>query len=364
VTIHGDEVRALIAAQAAEWYVANQAGPLPPSEQASFLTWLRTSPTHLSEYLGLARVARELTGVIGEPREPLEAYVSGLPLHVAEPALIEPRVVHHEAAPRRGRARWRRPVAALAAGLLIATMALVWRTRAPELASRAESYRTAHDDGAVARLQDGSVVQLDVDTEVTVRYEARERVVELGRGRAFFRVAHQDGQRRFRVQSGAAGAIAVGTQFDVQRRGDGAVFTVAEGEIAVMAGAWDALRGETGLPSGLRHVTAGYQLIVTDSNVAQPTAVDLSRALAWLHQTTVFDHRSLAEVVAEFNRTASVPIEIENPELRALSISGVFDVGDTESFVAFLRTLSGVTVTATPGRIVVARAGPAPRSTP
>jgi ferric-dicitrate binding protein FerR (iron transport regulator) len=58
-------------------------------------------------------------------------------------------------------------------------------------------------------------------------------------------------------------------------------------------------------------------------------------------------------VVAEFNRYATTPIRIESPGLGDLPVSGVFNVDDTESMVAFLRSLAGVKVEVTPSAIRV-----------
>ena len=64
---------------------------------------------------------------------------------------------------------------------------------------------------------------------------------------------------------------------------------------------------------------------------------------------------TVAAVAAEFNRYSATPIEIETPDLRALQLSGVFSADDTETFVAFLRSLDGVRVEVTPSRIRVSR---------
>jgi transmembrane sensor len=81
--------------------------------------------------------------------------------------------------------------------------------------------------------------------------------------------------------------------------------------------------------------------------------VDVDRALAWLQHRIAFELRPLGEVADEFNRYGSLPIEIPNPALRALRISGVFDAADTDSFVAFIETLEGVRVERTPTAIQV-----------
>jgi ferric-dicitrate binding protein FerR (iron transport regulator) len=56
-----------------------------------------------------------------------------------------------------------------------------------------------------------------------------------------------------------------------------------------------------------------------------------------------------------FIRYAPKPIEIVTPELRKLEITGVFSIGDTEAFLAFLRTLDGVHVDVTATQIRVSK---------
>jgi transmembrane sensor len=60
-------------------------------------------------------------------------------------------------------------------------------------------------------------------------------------------------------------------------------------------------------------------------------------------------------VAAEFNRYGSIPVEIDDEELRVLPVSGMFDAGDTESFVAFLQRLPGAKVERTSTLIRVTR---------
>jgi transmembrane sensor len=86
--------------------------------------------------------------------------------------------------------------------------------------------------------------------------------------------------------------------------------------------------------------------------------VNLDQALAWSQHKIVFEHRPLGDVTAEFNRYGSVPVEIDDEELRLLPVSGMFDAGDMESFVAFLQTLPGVRMERTPARIRVIRIKP------
>jgi len=74
---------------------------------------------------------------------------------------------------------------------------------------------------------------------------------------------------------------------------------------------------------------------------------------AWLRHQIVCQNEPLEQVAAEFNRYNPTPIEIDSANLRTLQVTGVFGANDTESFVAFLRSLDGVQVEVTPTRIRV-----------
>jgi len=52
-------VRRLIAQEAADWFVANRAGPTA-KERQTFAAWLKASPVHVEEYLALSVIARDL----------------------------------------------------------------------------------------------------------------------------------------------------------------------------------------------------------------------------------------------------------------------------------------------------------------
>ena len=84
----------------------------------------------------------------------------------------------------------------------------------------------------------------------------------------------------------------------------------------------------------MQRVTAGYQARV-DGGVlsAHPVPVDLEQTLGWLQHKIAFEHRALGEVAAEFNRYGNIPVEIDDEDFRVLPVSGMFDAGDTESFV-------------------------------
>jgi len=346
-------VNAAIAEQARAWFVANDEGSLDAQQTAAFLSWLRASPVHVRAFLGVSGIARNLKAAGDDPEFALDAL-----LEQARADNVDPLVAAESAGLGGDRAIARRLgtwyVWALAgvAAVLVLGLSLLWWSRDGERFGLPRTYDTGHGEQAAWRLPDGSMLHLNTDSSTTVHYSKTERVVYVKRGQAFFEVAHGD-RRRFRVSAGEAQVLAVGTEFDVYRRPDATLVTVVEGTVTVSVGEPPPSNGI--VPPGLSlRVSAGQQAGVEAGKLwPEPIAVDAKAAVAWLQHQIVAEDRPLGEIVDEFNRYTRVSIEIDDPALRALRVSGRFDVYDTESFVGFLSSLDGVAVERTPTRIRV-----------
>lgn len=371
-----EQVRSAVALQAGEWFVANGAGLLNDADRAAFVDWLKASPVHVEEYLGIALVARDLAVAASDPGIPLESLLAEARADQSDNvvALSEPIPVRDPPITRFWASRaW--PLAASAGAAVIFLVAsLVWWAHDGELLGLPKTYETAHGEQIAQRLPDGTWLHLNTDSAVTVRYSNNERVVDVDRGQVFFQVAH-DSKRRLRVATGGAEVLAVGTQFEVYRKlNNTAVITVIEGTIGIegtvhtrmMLGHELATGNTLGNPPAatghadhLIHelrVSAGQRVRIEDGIVfAPPEPVNLQETVAWLHRKIAFEERPLGEVADEFSRYTQVRFEFDDPTLRALPVSGVFDAYDSDSFATFLATLNGVAVQRTATQIRVFR---------
>jgi transmembrane sensor len=349
-----EQVRAAVAQQAGNWFIANRSGSVAQTDREAFVAWLKASPIHVEEYLGVSLIAHDLPAATEDPQEPLETLLELARADDTDSVVsLSASVPKRDAAPRRMRPplgwSWATSVAAV---VLLLAGSLVWWLHDGEFLGLPKAYQTAHGEQIALRLPDGSELHLNTDTDVTVRYTRAERVVEIARGQAFVTVARDD-RRRFRVSAGEVHVLAVGTQFDTNRRHDATIVTVVEGSVAVVAGPRPA-SGTGGMPGDSMRVDAGYQVRVDASNVLDhPIPVAVRQTVSWLQRKIAFEQRPLGEVADEFNRYGSIPIEIDDAALRALPISGVFDAYDVDTFVAFLEAMDGVRVERTTSRIRV-----------
>jgi transmembrane sensor len=351
-----EKIRAVIAEQAGEWFVANNEGPLSATDAAALAAWLKTSPVHVEEFLGVAAVARDLKKAHADP----EYSVAAILARAREPEqtsvqLLWPRMI--DTALGRGSGRWFAAAATMAACVLVSIGLLTtWNPlRSPGLPSASEAitalhFETRHGEVLSQRLADNSVLHLNTDSAVTIRYGKNERLVILTAGQANFEVAHER-DRAFRVIAGPAEIVDIGTKFDVRLEGASALVTVIQGLVTVGASANSEKPGTDGSPGHVAPVTrlsANQQIRVAEGeSPGAPVAVDAQRATAWMQRQIAFDHEPLERVAAEFNRYTAKQIEIATPALRKLQISGVFATDDPEAFIAFLRSLKGVHIEVT-----------------
>jgi transmembrane sensor len=350
-----EKARVAIAEQAGEWFVANDEGPLDARDSAALAAWFQASPAHIEEFLGVSTVARDLKLLRRDPGYSLEAILAR--------ARAEDEVRVYRASPRDARASrgerswvWRPATAALAACAILVMGLFVnrqFRSTVQPATSEdisAMHFETRHGELLARSLPDHSVMHLNTDSAVSIRYSKGERLVTLSAGQASFEVTHE-AHRAFRVHARGADITDLGTRFDVRLDAEATVVTVVEGRVAVGPSAV----GKSPSAQSVE-VKADQQLRVAEGQwPAKPVAVDAKRATSWSHGKLIFENETLERVVAEYNRYTPRPIEIATPALRHLRISGVFATDDADAFIAFLRSLKGVRLEVTDTRIRVFR---------
>jgi len=359
-----EKIRELIAEQAAEWHVAHSEGPLSPQQARAFMHWLRISPTHVAEYLTIAALARDVSDaarrsaasvldLAGEEGERVQSLQTERATSVGE---VSSPQMHRALSPRRPRhiSQWPRvPWLAVAASLLVGSLAALAGVHWLGSNVDVQTFATERGEERSLQLSDNTLVQLDSDSAITIRFDGSRRRVAVERGQAFFKV-FKDPERPFSVQVGKSLIKDIGTAFDVYRRKADTTITVAEGRVQVWNGPstqtpkhWWSWLHPTSDSSGapVADLRAGEQVrIASTGKVISQGAVDMQQALAWTRGRIAFDNEAVAHVAAEFNRYNNVQISMEDGLVGELPISGTFNVHDVNTFIAFLGTLPHVRV--------------------
>lgn len=258
------------------------------------------------------------------------------------------------------RTRWR-----IAASFTVAALAIATALQLSPYGLKPGQYRTGIGEQRIVELEDRSRIALDAATSLRVRFSNDARLVELQEGQAQFWVA-TDLKRPFKVQAGRQTIVALGTVFTVEYVDRRVHVAMIEGRVAVVPQqvpvpqvqaprTADAALGRE-LPSGADsegseqpiekvngaadgiELSAGEEVRISQDGQATiiPNA-DLEAVTAWRSGKVIFRTEPLGEAVRRLNRYSRLQIEIEDAALAARHISGVFEAGDTQGFVAAIQ---------------------------
>jgi transmembrane sensor len=294
--------------EAARWYARLAAPDCSLRDRTDFDRWRQRSPSHAGAYATVQGAAEAVERLAGDDPRVRE---------LADRAYAMGRASTDEPARRRG--RWAIRVA------LVASLAIILiGVRLGSQFIERRSQVTAYDNGAAQQrrivLEDGSIVHLDVGSRISVHMTSTQRRVELLAGRALFEVTH-DTNRPFSVFAGGACTTDLGTRFQVARRDETVVVTLAEGSVVVA--------GATAGKSWQEQLAPGEQLDVSaDALSRMKRTVDPSVATSWSRGRLVFRATPLAEAVAEVNHYTLKKLHLGDPSLATLPVSGNVVAGD------------------------------------
>ncbi len=312
MTDRADMTAATAEDEALRWLVDFE--DLSEAEQADFHAWLEERPAHRLAFEKLEREWRQLDVVRR--------------LATAAP---DPEVVNKWL--RRRRQRRYLPFAAAAGVAAIAAVVLLLLPSQDYEAS----YRTAIGQHREIVLPDDSVITLNTNSALSVRYSDGERRVHLHRGEAHFDIAPAP-ERPFSVLAGSGTVRAVGTAFNVYLKNDVVEVTVTEGLVEVLPNVQQAVARER-LGEGQR-----LEYRETIESVSTVAEEDIARQLAWQDGMLDFQGETLAEVIEEAGRYTSTRMIVADPDIEGLPVTGYFRAGDIDTLLELIESNERVTV--------------------
>lgn len=192
-------------------------------------------------------------------------------------------------------------------------------------------------------LDDGSTIELNRGTELSVFYTDGERRVRLDRGEAHFTVTKDPG-RPFVVSVAGIDVVAIGTAFNVRLAASGVEVVVTEGSVRVSAP--DPSASDT--PPRPTVVSKGELVTVTTALHGEPKVTllspqQMSDVVAWQPAWLDFSEVPLASIVEEFNRrNAPIRLLIADRELSSMVVNASLRSDNIENFLQLLDRSFGV----------------------
>ncbi|MFL6605203.1 MAG: FecR family protein [Steroidobacteraceae bacterium] len=212
-------------------------------------------------------------------------------------------------------------------------------------------YSTQLGEHKRVTLSDGSDVDLNSASSISVTFSALARSIELTKGEALFRVTHQS-TRPFRVKSGRSLIEDVGTAFDVYKKRHSVLVLVVDGRIKIYRKAPtashvgpnadranSATAGGNTLPPEFHR---GQQIeLPEDSNgslqvLSNVSNAGLSRLTAWREGRLEYQGEPLAQAVEDFGRYHTERFVLGDKALRKLRVGGSISTDSVDQFLLML----------------------------
>lgn len=320
--------------RAASWVVRQALGTLTPAEQAALDVWLREDPAH--------EVAFERESAVWERTERLRA------LRPQGPVIDDLLLSRNEPkAARQAVRRWSEPWRIAAAAVLCVAVAgggFFW------VGDGSKAYATAVGERRVVVLGDGSRIELNTDTRLSVRLTATGRRVKLIKGEALFDV-RTDKTRPFTVAAENEVVRAVGTAFTVRLDREAVKVLVVKGEVEI-----EGRAGPQEIPFAVRLPAGAIGTYGAQGAVSRATAAgEADRTLSWRYGAISLAGETLDEAAAEFNRYNTKQLVVADRPTGALRLGGYFQQTDVDGFARALQSGFDVKVTDTGQALYLSR---------
>jgi transmembrane sensor len=189
-----------------------------------------------------------------------------------------------------------------------------------------ERYSTRIGETKEAVLSDGSVVTLNTNSQVLVKYSKATREIRLVQGEALFDVA-KNKRRPFIVSAGDTQVRAVGTSFTVRMLPGQPV------QVLVREGLVEIKRPDVPQAPPVRIAANSVALAPPQAPISTQSVprIQVARGLAWREGHIAFDNEPLADAAREFARYSDIEIRVA-PELENQTITGLYLSNDPVGF--------------------------------
>ncbi|ARF84530.1 iron siderophore sensor protein [Burkholderia cenocepacia] len=286
-----------VARRAVEWWVDRQSGRTDDAFVAALARWRAEDPAHDAAW----RHIEAMQGRFGR-------LAAGLDAQAAHAALLPQRA-------------GRRAAAKALAVLLFAGGAAWMAEPARRAAIWPADLRTAVGERRTVTLADRTVVVLDTDTALDVRFDDAARRLRLLRGTIMVTSGHDDRlpARPLVVVTAQGELRPLGTRFAVRQR-DGAT------RVEVFAGAVQVQPVDAS--AGMRVIAAGEGADFTRDAIDAPAPLD-PYAAAWTNGMLVASRMRLADLVAELDRHRRGSLRCD-PAVAELRVSGTYPLDDPQ----------------------------------
>ncbi|WLH90724.1 FecR domain-containing protein [Pseudomonas sp. FP453] len=291
---------------AATWYVQLNDGAADEARTRAWQTWLHASPQHAAAWARVEALQQQWA------RMPQRAALSGL-----------------------GAAQQQRRDVLKILGMLMAVGAGSWlAVEQVPYRSMLAGQRTRSGERRSLQLDDGTRLEMNVDTSLDIQFDGQQRLIQLYQGEILVQTAKDPAQRPFSVTTSDGNVRALGTRFSVRQWGDHTEVGVEQAAVEVRPRRNDTQR---------LTLEAGQHVSFDRDAIGRPRPLPQG-STAWVQGMLSVDDWRLGDFITQLGRYRPGVLRCA-PQVQNLSISGAFRIDDTDTVLQNLGKSLPVKVT-------------------
>ena len=291
---------------AATWYVQLNDGAADEARTRAWQTWLHASPQHAAAWARVEALQQQWA------RMPQRAALSGL-----------------------GAAQQQRRDVLKILGMLMAVGAGSWlAVEQVPYRSMLAGQRTRSGERRSLQLDDGTRLEMNVDTSLDIQFDGQQRLILLYQGEILVQTAKDPAQRPFSVTTSDGNVRALGTRFSVRQWGDHTEVGVEQAAVEVRPRRNDTQR---------LTLEAGQHVSFDRDAIGRPRPLPQG-STAWVQGMLSVDDWRLGDFITQLGRYRPGVLRCA-PQVQNLSISGAFRIDDTDTVLQNLGKSLPVKVT-------------------
>ncbi len=321
--------------RAARWLVQAQDKAFTSEDRKMLEMWLEEEPANRKAFEAMSDVWEHL-GVVEPVFAPEEKYA---PRAVLTPQRKAERKTNLKALfnlffkPNKKMA-----VACISLAMLVLFCLPVFKMYFAEPVEIFHPYSTATGEQKNVTLSDGSILQMNVSSSISVCMSKGYRRVEMNNGEVFFTVTPDSG-RPFEVRTSTGLVRVLGTAFNVRDRKGRVAVDVDHGKVQVQS----APKGAGDKRVRALTLRSGQGANIDSSGRLAPVRIsNIQQVLAWQQQQAVFKNTSVSSVLQELALYHNVNIKLALKELGQKRVTGTFDMHNLEQTLRLIVTAASL----------------------
>ena len=302
--------------RAAQWFARSRAEDFSEDERDRFESWIRADASHRAAFKEMEETWQDV-GFLLFPSSLPDRHVVPERNHL----FIWPRF----------------QLAGLAAMFLLIISILIFRSEITNywvlIMGEEITYRTEIGETQKITLKDGSRLEMNGHSSVTVCFNRWRRKVDLPEGEVFFQVAYNT-QTPFEVRSHQGMVQVLGTSFHVRSRNGRVAVDVENGRVQIITNPErnSGISGRGVIIKGGQGVDYNWSGRMDRMRVAR-----LDEVSAWRKGKIVFRSRRLWEVLQELEHYHKVRLELPDKQLWNSRFTGTFNSHDLDEIIEAIK---------------------------